>query len=129
MGSSKDNIPLMVIYKKILEHKVVSIISLVVIVASIIGYHSIKIYQEKKAAKEFIHKEIKHFLDIAGTYKSENIYEEKELHLLPDGTAMLTTQNNYHHSGYWREIAENYPIEIEFSNSFGITLGCKRESY
>lgn len=71
-----------------------------------------------------------HMLDIAGTYKNRS--ETIELYLSADGTALITVNNYYRTTsqrGYWREKAKDYPIEIEFSKSFEITIGYNTDKY
>ena len=124
-GTSNDEIPLQIILRKIVEHKILSIVIASLILLSIGGYYCYKKYTAKKAAKELVEREIKRLLELSGTYKASGI----ELNLSSDGTASITTNYGERYVGYWREKAPDYLIEISFSDSFRIKIGDEYYDY
>jgi len=124
--SSTDEIPLQIIIHKIVEHKVLSIISLVLLILLVGGYYGYKKYSKEKESQELIEGEVKHLLEISGTYKANNGIK---LELNSDGTANITTNNGGYYVGYWREKDPDYPIEISFSDSFEIRIGNENHYY
>jgi uncharacterized membrane protein YvbJ len=123
--SSSDEIPLQIILRKIANHKILSIVMATLVILSIGGYYCYKKYSAEKAAKELVEKGVKHLFEISGTYKATGM----ELQLSPDGTARITTNNRKWYVGYWTEKHSDYPIEISFSESFGIEIGSKYYDY
>lgn len=125
----EEQIPLLLLAKHIVKHKVAVIISAFVITIGIGGYVAIKKHQEKKQIEAALIQEISHIMSIVGTYKNY----DKKLVLSSDNTATLTINLGSYkertYKGYWREKVENYPIEIDFSDSFEIYIGNKEHSY
>lgn len=124
--SSTDEIPLQVILQIIAKHKVLSIIIVVLVLVVVGGYYRYKKYTKEKEAQELVESEVKHLLEITGTYKANNGIK---LELNSDGTANITTNNGKYYVGYWREKNPDCPIVISFSDSFKIRIGNKYHDY
>lgn len=124
--TSTDEIPLQIIFHKIVEHKVLSIVIIVILILLTGGYYGYKKYSKEKEVKELIEGEVKHLLEISGTYKSNNGIK---LELSSDGTANITTNKGEYYVGYWREKKADCPIEISFSESFEIRIGTEDYDY
>ena len=97
------------------------------------GYIAIKKKKKKKKAESELVAMIEHYAGILGTYKSTSSYNPIKLYLGGDNKARITINvgkyNERSYLGYWREKAEGYPIEIDFSDSFEIYIGNKERSY
>lgn len=121
----EEQIPLLLLAKQIVKHKVAVIISIVVVASCFVGYHFYDKYQKKKTAETEIKRELNHFMNIVGSYENR----DKELILSFDNTATLTVNrdryNERTYRGYWKEKVEGNPIEIEFSSSFEGYIGSK----
>lgn len=132
-SSSEEQIPLMMLICQITKHKILVIVLLLVVAIGVGGYVAYTKHQEKKRAETELINEISHMVEIIGIYKSVSGYEEIELELSADNTAKLTinvgSYNEKVRRGYWKEKIEGYPIEIDFSDSFEITIGSKSRSY
>lgn len=127
-SSSEEQIPLLIIWKQMLKHKIAFIVSFVIIVIATIGYISIKKYKEKKKNETEYVVSLRHLMSIVGTYQNSDI----KLILDTDNRALITINLNSSrersYRGYWQEKVENL-IEINFSDSFEIYIGNKRHSY
>ena len=130
-NNTEEQIPLVILINHVMKHKIAAIASLVIIVLAFVGYSAYEKHQEKKKAEEALVQELKHLMDIAGTYKNSDI----TLKLLIDNTAKITYKKGYLGwdettvRGYWRE-KSNGLIEIEFSESLeDIYIGSKKRSY
>ena len=109
--SSTEEIPLQIIFHKIARHKVLSIISILVLILLAGGYYGYKKYSKEKEAKELVEGEVKHLLEISGTYKANNGIK---LELSSDGTANITTNNGEYYVGYWREKMQTIQLKYPF---------------
>lgn len=129
--SAKMETPLQILLHYIKKHKKISIGIAISIFAIIIGAIVTKRIIQEQKLKDEVEIVAKHLTEIVGTYKSSSKYNNITLVLNIDGTATLTTSgyNESTHLGYWREKGEGCPIEIEFSNSFEITIGSKEIYY
>ena len=132
-NNSEEQIPLLLLVRYIVKHKVIAIVSVVVIALSIGGYIIFKKHAEKKKAESELVAMIEHYAGILGSYKSTSSYNPIRLYLGSDNKARITINvgkyNERSYLGYWREKAEDYPIEIDFSDSFEIYIGNKEHSY
>lgn len=132
-GNTEEQIPLLLLARQIAKHKVAAIVSVIVVTLGIGGYIAIKKHAEKKKAESELFAMIEHYTDIMGSYKSTSSYNPIKLYLGSDNKARTTINvgkyNERTYLGYWREKAEDYPIEIDFSDSFEIYIGNKERSY
>lgn len=121
----EEQIPLLLLAKQIVKHKIAIIISIVVVALCFVGYHFYDNHQKKKAAETELKQELDHFMSIVGSYEGQ----DKELILSIDNTARLTVNkdsyNERTYKGYWKEKIEGNPIEIVFSSSFEGYIGGK----
>lgn len=128
----KTTMPIIEIIKKIKRHKRIYIIIFITIVILGCGYIGFSKYQAKEQENELVKNEIQHLLDIIGTYKSTG-YNNIKLTLLADNTAQLVVHDGgydaYTCYGHWEEKTIGYPIEIDFSDSFKISIGSKYDEY
>lgn len=126
-SSNEDEIPLQILVRHILKHKFVYISIFVIVILAFGGFYAYKKYEAKQLLKAEIERSVKHLTDIAGSYKG---YDGLVLTLNVDGTAKLKP-SSYSSTvlGYWTEKQEGLPIEIEFSESFRITIGSDERSY
>ena len=132
-NNTEEQIPLLLLARQIVKHKVAVIISVIVVALGIGGYIAFKKNTEKKKAESELVAMIKHYAGILGSYKSTSSYNPIKLYLGSDNKARITINvgkyNERSYLGYWREKAEDYPIEIDFSDSFEIYIGNKERSY
>ena len=132
-NNTEEQIPLLLLARQIVKHKVAVIISFIVVALGIGGYIAFKKHAEKKKAESELVAMIKHYAGILGSYKSTSSYNPIKLYLGSDNKARITINvgkyNERSYLGYWREKAEDYPIEIDFSDSFEIYIGNKERSY
>lgn len=132
-NNTEEQIPLLLLARHIVKHKVAVIISVIVVALGIGGYIAFKKHAEKKKAESELVAMIKHYAGILGSYKSTSSYNPIKLYLGSDNKARITINvgkyNERSYLGYWREKAEDYPIEIDFSDSFEIYIGNKERSY
>ena len=132
-NNTEEQIPLLLLARHIVKHKVAVIISVIVVALGIGGYIAFKKHAEKKKAESELVAMIKHYAGILGSYKSTSSYNPIKLYLGSDNKARITINvgkyNERSYLGYWREKAEDYPIEIDFSDSFDIYIGNKERSY
>lgn len=132
-NNTEEQIPLLLLARQIVKHKVAVIISVIVVALGIGGYIAFKKHAEKKKAESELVAMIKHYAGILGSYKSTSSYNPIKLYLGSDNKARITINvgkyNERSYLGYWREKAEDYPIEIDFSDSFEIYIGNKERSY
>lgn len=128
-SNDNEQLPILVLWDAIIKHKAIAITIVVVIIAAIGGYYGYKHYEEKKEAEALIEHSLKHLADITGTYSNSRI----KLELNADNTAILTTNvgsyNEARHLGHWEEKTEDYPITIEFSDSFEASMCGKYDEY
>jgi hypothetical protein len=131
--NTEDQIPLLLLARQIVKHKVATIISVIVVALTIGGYIAFKKHVEKKKVESEIVAMIEHYAGILGFYKISSSYNPIKLYLGGDNKARITINvgkyNERSYLGYWREKAEDYPIEIDFSESFEIYIGNKERSY
>ena len=132
-NNTEEQIPLLILARQIVKHKIAVIVSAIVVAIGIGGYIAIKKKAEKKKAESELVAMIEHYAGILGTYKSTSSYNPIKLYLGGDNKARITINvgkyNERSYLGYWREKAEGYPIEIDFSDSFEIYIGNKERSY
>lgn len=121
-----SNTPLQLILHKISCHKRISIGCLVLIAAIIGSVYLYRDYKYKQEIKNQLEKSIRHLEEISGVYTSSS---GLKLNLNIDGTASIKEQYGSTHLGYWNEKAEGIPIEIEFSESFEISIGNESDAY
>ena len=128
----KTTMPIIEIIKKIKRYKRIYIVIFITIVILCCGYIGFSKYQEKEQENELVRNEIQHLLDIIGTYKSTG-YNNMKLTLLANNTAQLVVQDGEYgkstYYGQWEEKTTGYPIEIDFSDSFKISIGNKSDEY
>lgn len=132
-NNTEEQIPLLLLARQIVKHKVAAIVSVIVVALGIGGYVAFKNYAEKKKVESELVAMLEHYAGILGTYKSTSSYYPIKLYLGSDNKARITINvgkyNERSYLGYWREKAEDYPIEIDFSDSFEIYIGNKERSY
>ncbi len=130
---NEEQIPLLLLARQIVKHKVLVIISVIIVVIGLGGYIAIKKHVEKKKTESELVAMIEHYAGLLGTYKSTSSYNPIKLYLGGDNKAKITINegkyNERSYLGYWREKKEDYPIEIDFSDSFKIYIGNKERSY
>ncbi len=128
----KTTMPIIEIIKKIKRYKRIYIVIFITIVILCCGYIGFSKYQEKEQENELVRNEIQHLLDIIGTYKSTG-YNNMKLTLLANNTAQLVVHDGEYgestYYGHWEEKTTGYPIEIDFSDSFKISIGNKSDEY
>ena len=127
--SSEDQVPLVLLVRKVMEHKIAAIVTVIVVALAIGGHIAYKKYQAKEKAEEALKAEIEHIASIIGTYKNSNI----TLRLFGDNTASITYKekgwNERTRKGYWREKFNNL-IEIDFSKGLeDIYIGSSKRYY
>lgn len=128
-SDQEERLPILVLWDYIKSHKKLVIIIVVVVIAAICGYYGYKHYQEKKEAERLLEHTISHLADITGTYSNSTV----KLELHADNTAILTTNvgsyNEARHLGHWEEKTEDYPISIDFSDSFRASMCGEYDEY
>ena len=130
-----EQIPLVLLAGKIAKHKVLVIVSLLLLAVAFGGFkyvhNRIQKEREYKEMQEELAASLKHLMDIVGTY--ETSWGDIELSIFVDNTAVLKTNAGSYrertYRGYWKEKTEDYPIEIDFTDNFEIYLGSKKRSY
>lgn len=127
--SSDEELPVLIIWKSILQHKKGVIIAVLIALAAVGAYCGYSKYQSDKSAKEAVMQQMKHLTEITGTYENGNV----ELVLNIDNTATLVTNkgryNEATHFGHWEEKAEDIPIEINFSDAFRADMCGESDGY
>lgn len=132
MNQSKkrdESLPIVELWHAIVRHKKVSIGILTLVIAVLCGSWGYSFYKERKEARRELEHSLSHLTEIVGTYSNSRV----KLELHADHTAVLTTDLNMYgeqeHLGHWREKMEDYPIEIDFSESFEASLCGKYDHY
>lgn len=126
METNHNNTPLQLLLAVLTRNKrkTIGIISMVFLI--VCGGFFLKNYIREKREQAMFEKSIEHFMDIVGEYKCNDF----TLLMNADGTVRLTKEEDHTvHLGYWKEISEDAPIEISFSNSFKMTIGSDWDSY
>ena len=128
----KTTMPIIEIIQRIKRNKRIYIICLIAVVILGCGYVGFSKYQAKEQENELINNEIQHLVDIIGVYKSSG-YNKIKLTLLADNTAQLVLHDGEYDActyyGHWEEKTIGYPIEIDFSDSFKISLASKYDEF
>ncbi len=127
---SEEQIPLILLVKQIVKHKVAVIVSIIAIIICVCGYYAYKKHQEKVAAEAILKGMIEHYVKILGTYENTSCQDPIQLTLHSDNTALFIINydeyNERRYKGYWKEKGDNYPIEINLSRSFEGYIGNKK---
>ena len=127
--SSEEQLPLVLMIKYFMRHKILVIAGLVVVVLSVGGYIAYNRYQQQKELEEAITANIKHILDIAGVYENS----DKTLILHADHTVELDYNKKVWEKsvkGYWREKFDGELIEINLSTALeDVYIGSKKLYY
>lgn len=128
-SDTEEKLPILVLWDFIKSHKKAVIIILVIVIAAICGYYGYKHYQEKREVEKMLEQTISHLANITGTYSNSTV----KLELHADNTAILTTNigryNEARHLGHWEEKTEDYPISIDFSDSFEASMCGEYDGY
>ena len=127
--SSEEQVPLVLMIKYFMRHKILFIIGLVVVASSIGGYVAYNKHQQQKELEEAIAANIKHILDIAGVYENN----DKTIILHADHTVEIDyNKGTWTKSGkgYWREKFDGDLIEITLSTPLeDVYIGNKKRYY
>ncbi len=128
--SSEEQVPLVLLINQIVKHKIIFIVTVVIVALVFGGYIATKKHQEKKQAEAALMQELDHVMGIVGTYKNSDI----TLVLSPDNTVTITYKkggwSERSSRGHWREKFEGSLIEIEFSKSLeDIYIGNEKRYY
>lgn len=126
METNKNNTPLQLFLAMLARNKKKAIGIIVMVILIVCGGFFLKNYIQEKREQAMFEKSLEHLMDIVGEYKCSDF----TLLLDADGTVRLTKEEDHTvHLGYWKEVSENAPIEISFSNSFELTIGSDWNSY
>lgn len=131
-SDTEEKLPIIVLWDFFKRHKKSVIIAVAILIAAICGYYGFRHYQEKKEADRLLEHTISHLANITGTYSNSSV----KLELHADNTAILITNvggyNEAKHLGHWEEWEENtedYPIRIDFSDSFHASMCGEYDGY
>lgn len=127
--SSEDQVPLAIMIKYFMKHKILFIIGIVVVALSIGSYVAYNKYQQQKELEEAIAEDLQHILSIVGVYENN----DKTIILHADHTVEIDyNKGTWTKSGkgYWREKFDGDLIEITLSTPLeDVYIGNKKRYY